>query len=147
MNEKPYFYDIFQFGKAHALPFKHAKTHFKALLDLIYFDIWDHAPIIFNSGCKYYIHFLDDFTWITWIYPLKFKYEAKNVFIQFKSLVEDIFETKIKTFQSDSRREYRSFVPLLNLFGILFQHPCPRMHELNGRVEKKHQHSIDKKLI
>jgi len=43
------------------------------------------APINSSSG---FVHFVDDFSRFTWIYPLKQKSETIQAFMQFKNLVE-----------------------------------------------------------
>ena len=97
------------------------------------------APIISTSGYKYYMHFLDDHSRYTWIFPLKFK-SAFNIFKQFKLLVEKQFERKIKCIQTDMVGEYRAFGDFVKQHGIEFRHPCPHTSAQNGRVECKHRH-------
>ena len=44
---------------------------------------------------RYYIHFLDDFSRFTWIYPLQTKSKAKAVFVQFHAMAERMFNKKL----------------------------------------------------
>ena len=37
-------------------------------------------------------------------------------------------------------------MPLLAKHGIHFRHPCPHIHEQNGRVERKHKHAVETRL-
>ena len=60
------------------------------------------------SGYVYYVSFIDDFSRKTWIYFMKNKDEVFNKFKEFKGLIENHTEKKIKTFQSDNGRKFTS---------------------------------------
>lgn len=79
-------------GKSHALPFKQSNSNAKNLLELIHTDLWGLALVTSTVGKKIYVAFLDDFSRHTWLYPLKTKGEALQVFLQFKILVENQFD-------------------------------------------------------
>ena len=51
------------------------------------------------SGYEYYVSFIDDFSRKTWIYFMKNKAEVFSKFKEFKALIENYTENKIKTFQ------------------------------------------------
>ena len=72
---------------------------------LIYSDLWQ-SPIYSSHGYKYYILFVDDYSRYSWLYPLKYKFDALKVFIQFQKFIENLFQTKIVYFQSGGGREY-----------------------------------------
>jgi hypothetical protein len=65
------------------------------------------------SGYVYYVSFIDDYSRKTWVYFLKSKDEVLGKFKEFKALVENISERKIKILRSDNGGEYTS-----NEFGI-----------------------------
>ena len=50
------------------------------------------------SGYVYYVSFIDDFSRKTWIYFMKNKDEVFSKFKEFKALIENRTEKKIKTF-------------------------------------------------
>ncbi|KAK9144280.1 hypothetical protein Sjap_004183 [Stephania japonica] len=134
-------------GKIHALPFTlshHISSH---VLDLIHTDVWGPSPVTSINGFNYYIHFMDDCTRFTWLYPLRLKSDAVKAFIHFKTMVENQFQTTIKRVQSDWGGEFRSFKPILDYHGIIFQHSCPHTHEQNGRAERKHRHIVEMSLV
>jgi hypothetical protein len=56
----------------------------------------------------YYVLFIDDYSQKAWIYFLKEKYEVFNKFREFKDLVENLFERKIKVLRSNNGGEYTS---------------------------------------
>lgn len=64
-------------------------------LQLVDADLWGLTPILSNEGFRYYIHFVDDFTMFTWIYPLHTKSKANAAFLNFQSFVERQFDKKI----------------------------------------------------
>ena len=142
-NKNIFFCDACQYGKSHALPFPVSSYHAKSPLKLIHSDLWGPAPITSSEGFRYYIHFLDDYSRYTWIYALKNKNEAIEMFVKFKRLVENRFDKKIKIVQSDWGGEYRSFTKVLEQCGIEFRHPCPHTSSQNGRAERKHRHIVE----
>ncbi|KAK9155098.1 hypothetical protein Sjap_002578 [Stephania japonica] len=147
LSSVPDFCSYCPMGKIHALPYSNSNHIASHVLDLIHTDLWGPAPVTSTDGFNYYIHFIDDCTRFTWVYPLKLKSDAIHAFSAFKKLVENQFGTTIKRVQSDWGGEFRPFKPLLDSFGIIFQHSCPHTHEQNGRVERKHRHIIEMSLI
>lgn len=132
-----------QMGKNHRLRFPATETKITRIFELIYTDLQGPSLILSRDSFTYYISFVDDFNRYTWIYPLKLKSEALDVFKLFKLQVENQFYTTIKALQSDWGGEYRSFTSLLNLCGIIFKHSCPYTHHQNGLVERKHRHIVE----
>ena len=60
------------------------------------------------SGYVYYASFIDDYSHKTWIYFLKKKDEVFERFKEFKALVENMSEKKIKILSSDNGEEFTS---------------------------------------
>ena len=56
----------------------------------------------------YYVSFIDDFSRNTWIYFRKKKFEVFDRFKEFKALVENQIEKKIKVLRIDNGGEFRS---------------------------------------
>ena len=139
-NNKIDFCAACKFGKMHQFHFPSSLHKTKRPFEIVHSDLWGPSPHISTEGYKYYIHFVDDFTRFTWIFPLKVKSEAYSKVIQFQTFVERQFEYKIKCLQTDWGGEYRSLVPFLQNLGIHFRHPCPHTHQQNGKAERKHQH-------
>ena len=61
-----------------------------------------------NKRYVYYVYFIDEFYRKTWIYFMKNKDEVFNKFKEFKALIENHTEKKIKTFLSDNGGEFTS---------------------------------------
>ena len=77
-------------------------------MEIIHSDVC--VPISSSSlnGYVYYVSFIYDFSWNTWIYFLKNKDEVFSKFKEFKALIKNHIEKKIKTFQSNNGREFTS---------------------------------------
>jgi len=67
---------------------------------LIHSDVWQ-SPVISHREFKYYVLFIDDYSRFTWLYTMKCKPEVYGIFTKFKLLVENLFNCKIKMFQSN----------------------------------------------
>ena len=75
-------------------------------LELIHSDVCGPMPSSSISGYVYYVSFIDDYSHKTWIYFLKYKDEVFNKFKEFKALIENLSERKIKIPRSDNGGEY-----------------------------------------
>ena len=53
-----------------------------------------------------FVIFVDDFTRFTWMFLLRHKSDVFNVFVHFKALVENQFNTTIKVLRSNRGGEY-----------------------------------------
>ena len=65
-------------------------------------------PSISLSGYEYYVTFIDDYSRKTWIHFLKNKSEVFRKFKEFKALIENQIEKRIKTLRLDNGGEYTS---------------------------------------
>jgi hypothetical protein len=79
--------DACQRAKSHQLPYSKSNSSSSHPLELIYSDVWGHAPKSVGNK-QYYIRFIDDYSKFTWIYPLKFKSDVFSKFVEFQKLVE-----------------------------------------------------------
>ena len=79
------------------------------------------------SGYVYYVSFIDDFSRKTWIYFMKNKDEVFSKFKEFKALIENHTENKIKTFRSDNGGEFtlNEFKELCKESGIKREFATP----------------------
>ena len=94
----------------------------KEPLQLIHSDICGplETPL---SHAFYFLTFIDDFTHKTWVYFLKYKSETFSKFQEFKSLVENESNKKIKTLRTDNGGEFikKEFNAYLSKHGIQHQ--------------------------
>ena len=94
-----------------------------------------------SGSYNYYVTFIDDHSWRTWIYFLKTK-EFEVVFNKFKELkaqVENLWGKRIKTLRSDSGGEYTSieFNDFCKEAGIKRELTVPYNPQQNGAAERK----------
>ena len=93
------------------------------------------------SGFEYYITFIDDYSGKTWIYFLKEKSEVFEKFKEFKALIENLSEKKIKTLWSDNGGEYTSkeFEAFCKYARIKRELTTPYNTQQNGVAERKNR--------
>ena len=93
------------------------------------------------SGYVYYVYFIDDFSRKTWIHLLKSKDEVFGKFKEFKTLIENHTEKKIKTFRSENGREFTSdeLKELCRESGIKRDLTTPYNPKQNGVAERKNR--------
>ena len=84
-------------GKNIKNPFSKSETKTKSMLELIHLDVCSLMSSTSLSGFEYYITFIDDYSSNTWIYFLKEKSEVFEKFKEFKALIENLSDKKIKT--------------------------------------------------
>ena len=77
-------------------------------MELIHPDICGSIPSASLSGYEYHVTFIDDYSRETWIYFLKAKVEVFVKFKEFKALIENHLERRIKTLKIDNGVEYTS---------------------------------------
>ena len=68
----------------------------KEILDIVHSDVFGPVKVPSLGKSMYYVSFIDDFSRNTWIYFPKKKSEVFDRFKEFKALVENQTEKKIK---------------------------------------------------
>ena len=101
-------------GKNINNPFPKSKTKTKGTLELIHSDVCGRMPPTSLSGYEYYVRIIDHYSRKTWIYFLNTKSEVFKKFKEFKALIENHSERRIKTLRSDndgecSSKEFEAF--------------------------------------
>jgi len=135
---------------------KHARTSFqkkseywaKQPLELIHTDICGPiTPESFNNK-RYFISFIDDFSQKNWVYLLKEKSEAFEVFKKFKVMVEKATGRQIKFVRSNRGGEYTStaFMKYCEEQGIRRFLTAPYSPQQNGSVNAKEQKDVKRIL-
>jgi transposase InsO family protein len=128
-------------GKNINNPFPKSDHKEKGILELIQSDVCGPMPSTSLSGYAYYVSFIDDYSRKTWVYFLKSKDEVLRKFKEFKALVENISERKIKILRSDSGGEYTSneFGIFCRDVGIKRELTTPYNPQQNGVVERNNR--------
>ena len=82
-------------------PFNSITIKKTKLLEFVHSDLVDFKNTMSKGGKKWYITFVNDFSRYTKIYLLKFKNEAKEMFLKYKAEVENQLDRKIKRLRFD----------------------------------------------
>lgn len=94
----------------HSRPYKKSRP-----FSLIQSDIWGPSCVQNLSNTRWFITFIDDHSRLCWVYLMKEKSEAYQIFKQFHSMVQTQFNTKIQMIRTDNGTEYFS-----NILGSFF---------------------------
>jgi hypothetical protein len=93
-------------AKGHQLSFSASTSVTSCPLALIYSDVWGPSPVVSCHGNRYYVSFIDDFSKYTWLFPISCKFDVYATFLQFQSMVERLFNLKIKCVQTNWGGEF-----------------------------------------
>jgi hypothetical protein len=85
--------------------FPYGATREKEILELVHSDVFGPVSVPSLGGSLYYVSFLDDFSRKTWINFLRKKWKFFEKFKEFKSLVKNLTNKKIKVLRSDNGGE------------------------------------------
>ena len=128
-------------GKMTNSPFSGTSERASDLLGIIHTDVCGPFRVSSRYGDKYYITFTDDFSHYGYVYLMKHKSEAFEMFKLFQNEVENQLNRTIKVLRSDRGGEYLSqdFLDHLRSRGIphsfLLQEPLGTMVCLKGGIE------------
>lgn len=73
---------------------------------MIHSDVWDPSMVKNIMGTQWFLIFVDDHTRWTWIFLMKEKYEVRQIFQNFNSMIQTQQHTKIQVLKIDSSKEY-----------------------------------------
>jgi len=119
---------------------KTPSTRVEKPLALIHSDLCGPISPMSQSGCRYYILYIDDYSRLSWVFFLRSKTSAEicKVFREFKTMTELKFSIRIARFRCDNGKgEYdnEEFRSILKESGILFQPAPPYTQHKNGVAE------------
>jgi hypothetical protein len=78
----------------------------EVILQLVHSDVFGHVSVPSLGKSVYYVSFIDDFLRNDWIYFLRKKYEVFDRFKEFKDLVENQTEKRIKVARTGNGGEF-----------------------------------------
>jgi transposase InsO family protein len=128
-------------GKNTKSPSTKSDNKAEGILELVHSDVCGPMPSTSLSGYVYYVSFIDDYSCKTWVYFLKSKDEVLVLFKEFKALVVNLSERKIKILRLDNGGEYTSneFGSFCRDVGIKRELTTPYNLQKNGVSERKNR--------
>ena len=139
----------YQLAKNHRLPYSRNEYRSSHVLNLIHCDLWGPLPVTSNLDFLCYVIFIDDYSLFTWLYPLNFKFDFFDIFLQFQKLVgKSTFYSVsrfFKTMEVLNLLELASkltYVLLTSTINSLVHTPAQ-----NGCVERKYRHVAETGLV
>jgi len=119
------------------------KSHWRAAhkLQLIHSDICGPVNPESNSGKRYLITFINDFSRKCWVYFISEKSDALNMFKKFKTLVEKEAGSLVECLRTDRGGEFTSkeFNEYCSMNGIKRQLTAAYTPQQNGVTERKNR--------
>jgi hypothetical protein len=129
------------FGKYTKTAFSSSGSREAGILNLIHSDVCGLMSSTSLTGSLYYVVFIDDFSWKSWIFFMKTKGQVFSRFQEFKALVENQTGMKIKVLRLDNGGEYTSkeFMEFCAGEGIRRELIVPYNPQQNGVAERKNR--------
>ncbi|KAL8156095.1 hypothetical protein AgCh_001254 [Apium graveolens] len=117
----------------------------KTCLELIRGDICGPINPPTSAGNRYFLLLVDDFSRLMWIYLLKNKDEALDVFGKFKLLVEKGRAEKMKVLRMDRGGEFFStrFKEFYDNNGIKRHYMAPYSPQQNGVIKRRNRTVVE----
>ena len=128
---------------------KYEANRCSEVLELIHTDICGPFPTATRNGHRYFISFIDDYSRYGYIYLIKEKAQALDMFKCFKAEVELQLNKRIKAIRSDRDGEYYGrydgsceqckgpFAHFIDECGIVPQYTLPGSPAMNGVSERR----------
>jgi transposase InsO family protein len=115
------------YGKQSRVRFPSGATRENGILELVHSDVFGLVTVPSLGGSLYYVSFIDDFSRKTWTYFLRNKSKVFERFEDFKALVENQTEKRIKVLRTDNGGELcgKEFDQLCKKCGIACQNSTP----------------------
>jgi transposase InsO family protein len=125
-------------GKMHADPFPPSTTSTSEVLQLVHCDVHGPVKTRTQSGYRYWVIFVDDYTRHRAVYLLTHKSQTFGAFKQYKSWSENITGKRIKCLRDDKGGEFisKEFDDFCSLYGIERQHTARNRPQQNGVAER-----------
>lgn len=125
-------------GKQTRLPFKNKGHRATSVLEVVHADLCGPLDVPSIGGSRYFMVLEDDVTRMTFVYFLRSKDQALQFFKDFKAMVENQTNQRIKILRSDNGGEFcsRQVERFLSDNGIIHQKTTPYTPEQNGMLER-----------
>lgn len=133
-------------GKQSRFSFNNIGSRANSMLDVIHSDICGPMETTSIGGAKYYVTFIDDYTRKVFVYFLKAKSECCRVFQDFKAMVENQVDKKIKVLRTDNGGEYtgNQIEDYLRSSGVQHQTTASYTPQQNGLSERMNRTIVER---
>lgn len=133
-------------GKQMRLPFPHVGQRSTETLQVIHSDVCGPMETKSIAGAQYFVLFIDDYSRMTFIYFHKYKSEIFSIFKNFKAMVENQQNKKIKVLRTDNGGEFcnKEMENYLLKEGIIHQKTNAYTPEQNGVCERANKTVVEK---
>lgn len=98
--------EVCQLPKHHRVSFPLSHSWSSVPLSLVNTDVWGPSLVCNIYDARWFVTFIDDCIWVTWLYLLQYKSNVGSVFPMFHKVVSTQFEVQIKNLWFDNDREY-----------------------------------------
>ena len=126
-------------------PFSSDNRSSSNLLELIDFDVCGLSGKITRGGKRYFITFIDDLSNYVYIFLIRTKDEALDMFKIYKAKVENILGCMIKSLRSDRGGEYfnNDFYNFCEINGIIHKRTTPYTLQQYNVAKRKNRTLMD----
>lgn len=133
-------------SKQTRLPFDERKRETTDILQLIHSDVMGPMETQSLGGAKYIVSFVDDYSKKVYVYFIRGKDEVFGKFKEFRALVENQMNKRIKILRSDNGKEYMSndFDNFCKTHGIRREMSTPYTPQQNGVAERMNRTLVEK---
>lgn len=134
-------------GKSKKLSFNVGKHNAEDALSYVHADLWGSPSVSSSlSGKQYFLSIIDDKTRKVWIYFLKTKDETFDKFCEWKELVENQLNKRVKCLRTDNGLEFCNikFDTYCKTHGIERHRTCAYTPQQNGVAERMNRTIMEK---
>lgn len=132
-------------NKMHNVPFENNRSKAKEILEIIHTDLNGPQSTPGLNGEKYFLTFIDDYSKVGRVYPIKSKDQVYDCFVRYVNEIENLTGKTIKKLRCDNGKEYmnKNIYQLVKKKGIVLDACPPYVHELNGTAERYNRSIMD----
>ena len=144
-NKQSFTCTICPMARQTRMPFLESVTATSSIFELLHVDLWGPYNVQTHDGYHYFLTMVDDYSRTTWTQLFRCKSNALHTIKAFISLIENQFQTRLKTIRSDNGLEFSSTEAtcFFQEKGIIHQKSCPYTPQQNGVVERKHKYLLE----
>ena len=131
--------EVCELAKSHRASFPLTLSKKMPPFMTIHFDVWGPSKVPTMSGARWFVTFIDDYSRMTWLCPMKSKDEVNVLFQKFHKMVETQYGVKIRVLHSDNGGEYTntSLKRYLEEYGVVHHTTCSNTPSKTERQKGK----------